>query len=94
MMAKTSVVQARVNTELKENVEIILENIGLTIPIVIKLLFEQIEINNGLPFEIKVPEKIMAEKKLIAELTKGEQSVSKNGWIDPNKIREEFLNGR
>lgn len=94
MMAKTSVVQARVNTELKENVEIILENLGLTIPIVIKLLFEQIEIHNGLPFEIKVPEKIMAEKKLIAELIKGEQSVSKNGWIDPNKIREEIQNGR
>ena len=89
-MNKSSVVHARVDTELKENVENILAAVGLTPTDAINLMFKQIELNNGLPFEIKVPDKVLAERRLMAELKEGEDSVKKNGWIDPAIVRTKY----
>ena len=44
--------------------------------------FWQIELNGGLPFELKVPDKILAEKKLMEELALGEKSGEEQGWLD------------
>ena len=87
---KSSIIHARVNTELKENVENILATLGLTSTDPINLMFKQIELNNGLPFDIKVPDKVLAEKKLMAELAMGEKSVEESGWVDPKDIRKKY----
>ena len=89
-MNKSSVVHARVDTELKENVENILAAVGLTPTDAINLMFKQIELNNGLPFEIKVPDRVLAERRLMAGLNEGKDSVKKNGWIDPAIIRTKY----
>ena len=68
--------------DLKENVEAILAQLGLTSSDAIKLFYKQIELNGGLPFELKVPEKVLAEKKLLEELTLGEKSGEEQGWLD------------
>ena len=81
-MANTTTVHTRMDLELKENVEVILAQLGLTSSDAIKLFYKQIELNGGLPFELKVPEKVLAEKKLLEELTLGEKSGEEQGWLD------------
>lgn len=74
-MAKTAVLHARVDRELKEKVEYILAQMGLSGSDAINLLYRQIGLNGGLPFELKVPEKILATRQLLKELELGEESL-------------------
>ena len=54
-MAKTEVVRARINPELKRNVEALLSKLGLTTTEAITLFFRQMELRNGLPFPVELP---------------------------------------
>ncbi len=54
-MAKTEVVRARINPELKRNVEVLLSKLGLTTTQAITLFFQQMELRNGLPFPVELP---------------------------------------
>lgn len=54
-MRKDNFVKARVNGELKHNVEGILSGLGLTMSDAINVYLCQIELYKGLPFEIKMP---------------------------------------
>lgn len=80
-MAKTDVLHARIDSDLKENVENIFAQLGLTSTDAIKLFFKQVELNGGLPFEIKIPTQVLAENKLLEELEKGVESANKSGWM-------------
>lgn len=73
-MAKTAVLHARIDMELKEKVEYILAQMGLNGSDAINLFYRQIELNGGLPFELKVPEKVLATRQLLKELELGELS--------------------
>lgn len=68
-MAKTAFVRARIEPELKECVEKILEKLGLTQTEAIKIFYKQIELYQGLPFEIKIPNS--TTKKAVADSIKG-----------------------
>ena len=81
-MANTTTVHTRMDVTLKKKVEVILAQLGLTSSDVIKLFYKQIELNGGLLFELKVPDKILAEKKLMEELSLGEKSGEEQGWLD------------
>jgi DNA-damage-inducible protein J len=52
---KNAIINARVESELKTNVEGILKNLGLTATQAITIFYQQIKLNNGLPFEVKIP---------------------------------------
>jgi DNA-damage-inducible protein J len=80
-MAKSAMLHTRMDEGLKNRAEGILSQIGLTSSEAINLFYRQIELNGGLPFELKVPEKVMAEQRLFEELEKGEQSAQKKGWM-------------
>lgn len=80
-MASTTTIHTRIDCELKNNVENILSQLGMTSSDAIKLFYKQIELNGGLPFELKVPSKLIAEQKLMAELAVGERSGEEQGWI-------------
>ncbi len=54
-MAKTEEARARVDAELKHRVEKVLEKLGLSVSEAIRIYFRMIELNRGLPFEIKIP---------------------------------------
>ena len=53
-MAKTAVVKARIEPELKADVEHILGELGLSPTQAVTLFYHQIKQNRGLPFEIKL----------------------------------------
>jgi DNA-damage-inducible protein J len=57
MTAKTEVVRARMNPELKHTVEKILEKLGLNQTEAITMFYSQIAMTEGLPFEVKIPNK-------------------------------------
>jgi DNA-damage-inducible protein J len=55
IMAKTEVVRARINPDLKRNVELLLSKLGLTTTEAITLFFHQMELRKGLPFLVELP---------------------------------------
>ncbi len=54
-MSKTATVRARLKPELKEKVEKVLKRLGLNTTQAITLFYRQIEMNNGLPFNLVIP---------------------------------------
>lgn len=80
-MAKTSTLHTRIETDLKNNAESIFAQLGLTSADAIKLFYRQVELQGGLPFELKVPDKVLAEQKLFAEIESGKQSAAAQGHI-------------
>ena len=54
-MAKTAVISARIDPQLKHNAEQIFEQLGLNTSQAITLFFKQVELQRGLPFVLKIP---------------------------------------
>lgn len=52
---KTAIINARVKPQLKNEVENILSQLGITTTQAITMYFEQIKMNNGIPFSLKIP---------------------------------------
>ena len=55
-MAKTSSMHIRVEPKVKEEVEKILNSLGMTSKEAINIYLRQIILNSGIPFEIKMPQ--------------------------------------
>ena len=54
-MSKTSNVYARIEPETKEQAEAILSKLGIPSSVAINMFYNQIILNNGLPFDVKIP---------------------------------------
>ena len=52
---KTAIINARIKPELKTDVDKILSQLGITTTQAITMFFEQIKMNRGIPFELKIP---------------------------------------
>ena len=80
-MANTASVYARIDPELKGEVETILSQLGLTPSAVVQMLYSQIRLTRGIPFEIKLPARRplsldeMSREELDRELQKGVDSI-------------------
>lgn len=57
-MSKTAMIRARVDPILKEEVEMILDAIGLSTTQAITLFYQQVRLSRGLPFDLRVPNTI------------------------------------
>ncbi len=83
-MANTAPVYARIETGLKENAEGILAQLGISPSEAIKMLYTQIVLVKGMPFQSKLAEtnhfsaQGITKAELDAELQKGVDSI-KNG---------------
>ncbi|MCI8528052.1 MAG: type II toxin-antitoxin system RelB/DinJ family antitoxin [Lachnospiraceae bacterium] len=80
-MANTSAVYARIDTDLKENAENILAQLGISPSSAIQMLYSQIILRRGMPFDLRLPIARptaiggMSHKELDAELVKGIESL-------------------
>ena len=63
-MHKSEVVRARIEPDIKRNAEEILKNLGLTNSQAIGLFYKQIIFNQGLPFDLKIPNEETQEAML------------------------------
>ena len=81
-MPNTSVVYVRIDTKLKDNAESILAQLGVTPSNVIHMLYNQIVLRRGIPFELNLPNTkpaaigAMSRAELDAALAKGIESVA------------------
>ncbi len=57
-MSKTATIRARVEPKLKGEVEDILSHLGLTASETIHLLYRQIRLQGGLPFDVRIPNEL------------------------------------
>ncbi|HOP25733.1 MAG TPA: type II toxin-antitoxin system RelB/DinJ family antitoxin [Candidatus Sabulitectum sp.] len=69
-MSKTATVRARLEPGLKETAEEILSRLGLSTTQAITLFFRQIEMNDGLPFDVRIPSALT--RKTMDETDSGE----------------------
>jgi DNA-damage-inducible protein J len=54
-MGKTATVRARIEPDLKADVEKVLDRLGLSTTEAINLFFSQIHLRRGLPFQVEIP---------------------------------------
>ena len=66
---KNAVINARIESELKIDVESILKNLGLSATQAINMFYQQIKLHNGIPFEVKIPN--AETQRVIEESRKG-----------------------
>jgi len=59
-MNKTAIIRARVEPDLKSEVEHILGKLGLTVSDAVHLLYRQIKLQRGLPFDVRLPNELTA----------------------------------
>jgi len=57
-MSKTATIRARIQPELKDKVEHVFRKLGLTTTQAITLFYKQVEMRNGLPFEVAIPTEV------------------------------------
>lgn len=57
-MTKAAVISARIDPGLKHNVEQILDDLGLNMTQAITLFFKQVELQHGLPFDVRLPNEV------------------------------------
>jgi len=60
-VAKAEFIRARVDEQLKENMETLFSKLGITMTEAITMFFMQCQMQQGLPFEVKVSEKASGE---------------------------------
>ena len=68
-MAKTAMINARIEPALKKEVEGILQRLGLNTTQAVSLFFRHVKNYRGLPFEVKLPN--AATRRAIAAARKG-----------------------
>jgi len=59
-MSKTATIRTRIDPGLKREVEDILSQLGLTASETVQLLYRQIKLRRGLPFEVRIPNALTA----------------------------------
>lgn len=95
-MANTSAVYARIDTQLKENAEGILSRLGITPSGAIQMLYSQIVLTRGLPFDLRLPAAqpvaagALSRAELDAELKKGMESIKDGRLYTADEVDAEL----
>lgn len=94
-MAKSANLYARIEPEIKEQAETILNALGIPASNAITMFYKQIILQRGLPFEVKLPEppadiSIMTAERLDAELEKGYADMQAGHTASLDQMPERF----
>ncbi|MEA3440884.1 MAG: type II toxin-antitoxin system RelB/DinJ family antitoxin [Chloroflexota bacterium] len=81
-MAKTAVITARMEPELKHDAEEVFKELGLTTTQAITLFYRQVELERGLPFAIRLP-----NKETVAAL---DQAMNRKSLVSYNTLDDLF----
>ena len=82
MAAKTAILYARVEPDIKEQAEAILSTLGIPASNAINMFYRQIILRQGLPFDVSIPQQRplslnnLSEEELDAELEKGYEDIA------------------
>lgn len=95
-MANTTAVYARIDTNLKENAEAILAQLGISPSSAIQMLYSQIVLENGMPFASRIPYAApvaiggMTQAQIDSELMKGISSLKTGKTYTADEIDSQF----
>lgn len=64
MATKTANVTARIQPDIKESAEAILEKLGIPVSVFIDMTYRQVIANNGVPFALNLPKTIETRDEL------------------------------
>jgi DNA-damage-inducible protein J len=70
-MARTAMINARTERELKEEVEGILKDLGISTTEAINIFFRQVKLRKGLPFAVEIPNETTLKTFRDSEAGKG-----------------------
>lgn len=79
-MAKTAYINARVENELKKNAEKVLKRVGVKTSDAVGMFLQQIVLHEGLPFEVRIPNK--ETRRAIRALRAGKGKIYKGSTKD------------
>ena len=54
-MNKTATITVRLDPQVKQNAEMVLKKLGLTTSQAVSLFFTQVSLNQGIPFDVHIP---------------------------------------
>jgi len=95
-MANTSAVYARIDTDLKTNAEQILSQLGISPSGAIQMLYSQIVLTRGIPFDLRLPYAKpttiggMSREQLDAELQKGMDDIAAGRVLSADEVEAEM----
>ena len=92
-MANTAAVYARIDPALKKDVEVILDELQISPSSLIQMLYAQIKLTKGIPFELKLPTKPVfvdeiTPEQLEVELKKGYKDVEEGKVYTLEEVKE------
>lgn len=64
MATKTANVTARIQPDIKESAEAILDKLGIPVSVFIDMTYRQVIANNGVPFALNLPKAIATRDKM------------------------------
>lgn len=97
MMANTSAVYARIDTTLKNRAEGILSQLGISPSSAIQMLYSQIVLRKGMPFELRLPpERIlslddMTREEFDREIQKGLDDIKAGRVYSAGEAEEKIV---
>lgn len=95
-MARTANVFARVDPEIKEQAEVILNSLGLPMSNAVSMFLRQVVIQRGLPFDVKLPVRkplalgAMTKDELDRELQKGMDDIAAGRTKPAEEVEKEM----
>ena len=93
-MARTSNIFARVEPEIKEQAELVLEQLGIPMSNAIGLFLRQVVLQQGIPFELKLPQSkplsvgTLTEEQFNAEIEKGLADLTAGRVVSAENVAE------
>lgn len=94
--ARTSNVFARVEPEIKEQAETVLDELGIPMSTAISMFLRQVAMQRGIPFEMKLPVRKplslsdLTHEQLTAELLKGIDDIENGRTATADEVEEEM----
>ena len=95
-MARTSNVFARVEPNIKEQAESVLDQLGIPMSNAIGMFLRQVVIHRGIPFEVKLPENAplslatMTKEQFDAEIAKGIDDIEQGRVFSAEEVAAEL----
>jgi len=96
-MARTSNIFTRVEPEIKEQAEKVLDQLGIPMSNAINIFLRQIVLQKGIPFEIKLPQSkavaygSLTEEQFNAEIEKGLSDLSSGKVVSAQSVIKKKL---
>lgn len=93
-MARTSNIFARIEPELKEQAESVLEQLGIPMSNAIGLFLRQVVLQRGIPFDMKLPQckplsvGALTEEQFSAEIEKGMSDLTAGKVISAENVAD------